>query len=226
VKLAMAAAAAVTAFSGAMPGPELPQGWRALQIARVPPAELALVAEQGATVLRVRTDASAGAAAYALRQEPGEAPVLAWRWKVERALERSDLRTREADDFVARVYVFFDVPETDLPLFTRVRMHVARLLYGAELPTAALCYVWDNREPPGASLWSAYTDRVRVVVLESGNARAGTWVAERRDVAADFRDAFGHEPPAITGIAAGADTDQTRERSTAWFGDFRLEPRR
>ena len=179
MKLAMAAAAAVTAFSGAMPGAELPQGWRALQVARVPPAELTLVAEQGATVLRVRTDASAGAAAYALRQEPGEAPVLAWRWKVERSLEGADLRTRAGDDFAARVYVFFDVPEEDLPLFARLRMHLARLLHGAELPTAALCYVWDNREPP-----------------------------------------------AITGIAAGADTDQTRERSTAWFGDFRLEPRR
>lgn len=35
----------------------------------------------------------------------------------------------------------------------------------------------------------------------------------------------GREAPAINGIAAGNDTDQTGERATAWFSDFRLEPR-
>jgi hypothetical protein len=28
----------------------------------------------------------------------------------------------------------------------------------------------------------------------------------------------------MNGIAAGNDTDQTGERVTAWFGDFRIEP--
>ena len=31
--------------------------------------------------------------------------------------------------------------------------------------------------------------------------------------------------PPIAGITAGNDTDQTGEAVTAWFGDFRLEPR-
>ena len=220
-----ATAAAIAAFSSAAPGPDLPAGWRALHVPRVAPAELALVADEGATVLRVRAQAAAGAAAFALRASAQDSPLLSWRWKVERVVEGADLRTRAGDDFAARVYVFFDVPEEDVPLRARVRIQLARLLHGAELPTAALCYVWDNREPPGAAHWSAYTDRVRVVVLRSGNARAGRWIDERRDVAADFRAAFGAEPPAISGIAAGADTDQTGERATAWFGDFRLGPR-
>ena len=69
-----------------------------------------------------------------------------------------------------------------------------------------------------------------MVVLESGNARAGSWVAESRDVEADFRAAFGLPEkaavPAIDGVALSADTDQTGESVTAWFGDVRLEPRR
>ena len=219
-----AAAATIAAFSAATPGAALPDGWQPLQLPRVAPAELALVADDGGvTVLRVRTERSAGAAAFELRASPGDAPRLAWRWKVDRALGSADARTRAGDDFAARVYVFFDVPEDSLPWMARVRIQLARLLHGTRLPTAALCYVWDNRAAPGSAFWSAYTDRVRMVVLESGNARAGRWVEVRRDVAADFRAAFGFEPPAITGIAAGADTDQTGERSTAWFGDFRLE---
>ncbi len=104
---------------------------------------------------------------------------------------------------------------------------LARLLHGDALPTAAICYVWDNRHAVGTSRWSPYTDRVRMVVVESGNAQAGRWLDERRDVARDFRAAFGAQwsgpVPAITGVAVGNDTDQTGESVTAWFGDVRLE---
>ena len=220
-----AAPPAITAFSGASPGGNLPAGWRVLQVPRAPAADVGLAADDGVTVLRVHAESAAGAASFALRALPEHTPLLAWRWKVERAVASADPRTRAGDDFAARVYVFFDVPEGDLPILARLRVQLARLLYGAELPTAALCYVWDNRAPPGSAFWSAYTDRVRVVVLQSGNTRAGRWLEERRDVAADFREAFGAAAPAITGIAAGADTDQTGERVTAWFGDFRLGAR-
>ena len=61
---------------------------------------------------------------------------------------------------------------------------------------------------------------MRIIVLESGAEKTGQWVTEERDVAADFRAAYGHEPPAVTGIAIGNDTDQTGETALAWFGDF------
>ena len=80
----------------------------------------------------------------------------------------------------------------------------------------------------GTTAWSPYTNRIRMVVVESGSARAGQWVEEARDLEADFRAAFGEQwgkpMPAVTGIAAGNDTDQTGESAIAWFGDFRLEP--
>jgi hypothetical protein len=63
-------------------------------------------------------------------------------------------------------------------------------------------------------------------VLESGAEHAGQWRDERRDVAADYRAAFGAQGklPPVSGVAAGNDTDQTRERVDAWFGDFSLGP--
>jgi hypothetical protein len=114
-----------------------------------------------------------------------------------------------------------------LSLGARMKALVARAIWGEKLPTAALCYVWDNRHPPGTRAWNPYTDRVRTVVLRSG--RPGAWAAESRDLEADFREAFGSQwpgpVPRVTGIAAGNDTDQTGEAVTAWFGDFRLERR-
>ncbi len=229
VALALPAPPVPTPFSAARAGEALPVGWRELRAPGAPPASLALVEDSGTTVLRVRAQGAAGAATHALRVSPQERPVLAWRWKIDRVVRSADMSVREGDDFAARVYVFFDVPEEELPLGARLKVHLARLLHGAELPTAALCYVWDNRHPPGTSGWNPYTDRVRMIVVESGNARAGRWTEARRDVAADFRAAFGAQwskpVPAITGVAAGNDTDQTGEAATAWFGDLRFEPR-
>lgn len=224
--LALAADGGIAAFSGASPGAALPGGWREQRVPRAAASELALVAEEGATVLRARARAGAGAAIHPVKA-PSERSTLAWRWKIDRVVRAADMDTRAGDDFAARVYVFFDVPVETLPFGERLKIRLARLLHGDVLPTAAICYVWDNRHAPGTSRWSPYTDRVRMVVVESGDERAGRWVPERRDLAADFRAAFGAQwpgaAPPVTGVAVGNDTDQTGETVTAWFGDVRLE---
>jgi hypothetical protein len=216
--------AAIVPFSSMEAGP-LPRPWRELHLARVKPAEIAIAAEEGRSVLRVRSSAAAGSAAITLDVDPS-GKSLAWRWKVDRVVEGADLSRKSGDDFAARVYVFYDVPRSELAFATRAKMKLAEIIYGEKLPTAAICYVWDNRHPVGTSGWNPYTDRVRTVVLRSGAAEAGRWVEERRDLEADFRAAFTRERvPRVTGIAAGNDTDQTGEAVSAWFGDFVLGPR-
>ncbi|QJR16639.1 DUF3047 domain-containing protein [Usitatibacter palustris] len=220
----------ITPFSSSPPGTVFPTAWQPLLIPNLKPPEFTLVADEGRTVMRVRSVAAAGSFGHRLAVEPTERPILAWRWKVDRVLEKADLLSKEGDDYAARVYVTFDVPESDLTITQRARMAIAKLVYGAELPTAAICYVWDNRNPVGTSVWNPYTDRVRLIVLKSGPAQAGQWAAESRDVEADFRAAFGDSwkkpTPRISGVAVSADTDQTGESVTAWFGDLRLEARR
>lgn len=212
-------------FSGARPGADLRQlAWVPLQLPKVPFPDMALVPDGGTTVLRSIASGAAGTVAHSLGHDPDARPMLAWRWKVDRVVEKANLAEKSGDDFAARVYVFFDVPAEAMPWTTRVKYFVARNLYGQALPTAALCYVWDNRHAPGTTRWNPYTDRVRTVVLRSGGA--GAWASESRDLVRDFREAFGAGPvPRVTGIAIGNDTDQTGERVTAWFGDFRLEAR-
>ena len=216
----------VVAFSQAPPGATAPAPWRELILHYVRRPQFALVDDAGTTVLRVTSQRAAGTLAHPLHLDAARKPMLAWRWKVDRVIEHANLATRSGDDFAARVYVFFDVPSMELPVGARIKLAVARLIYGNEVPAAALCYVWDNTHPVGTSVWSPYTDRVRVVVLESGSARAGQWVEEKRDVASDYRAAFGTRArlPPVSGIAAGNDTDQTGETVSAWFGDFRFGP--
>ena len=45
---------------------------------------------------------------------------------------------------------------------------------------------------------------------------------ERRDVAADFKRAFGDVPAQLTGLALASDTDNTGERAHAGFAAFRF----
>jgi hypothetical protein len=220
----------IAPFSSSQPGSAFPASWQPLLIPNLKPPEFTLVADEGQTVIRVRSVAAAGSFGHRLAVEPTERPILAWRWKVDRVLDKADLSRKEGDDYAARVYVTFDVPESELSFGQRARMKIAKIFYGADLPAAAICYVWDNRHPVGTSVWNPYTDRVRMIVLKSGPAQAGQWTHESRDVDADFRAAFGDTwkkaTPRISGVAVSADTDQTGESVTAWFGDLRLEPRR
>ena len=221
--LASGLPAAIASFSSSNPGAALPAGWELVRLANLRPPEIALVEDAGATVLQLSSKDAAGSVAFRLAADPRRTPVLAWRWKIDRVVEGADLSRREGDDYAARLYVTFDVPVASLTLAQRARMVIARFVYGTDLPAAAICYVWDNRNPVGTTAWNAYSSQVRMVVLRSGSSEAGRWVSEARDVAADFRAAFGQEVPAISGVAVSADTDQTHESVTAWFGDLRLE---
>ena len=220
------AVAALAPFSNATPDGELPQGWRLIAVPKAAPAKVRLEAGDRGTVLHITANAAAISVGHVLR-EPIEGARLHWRWKVNHVVRNGDLAARAGDDYVARVYVTFDMPLERLSFAARTRLRIARFFYGADLPAAALCYVWDNRHAVGTQAWNAYSDHVRMIVVESGEARAGAWIDETRDVAADYRAAFGARwpgpPPAVSGIAVSSDTDQTGESVNAWFGDVRLE---
>ena len=52
------------------------------------------------------------------------------------------------------------------------------------------------------------------------------WRAYERDVAADYRQAFGAAPPPVNGVVVSTDTDNTGETAEAFYGDvvFRARP--
>lgn len=213
-------------FSFAAPGEAFPPDWRHETLPKVERANrFDLVRDDGSIVLRVRSDRSASALAHPLDVDPVKTPILRWRWKVSNPVAGSDFTRKEGDDYAGRVYVLFDFPVERLTIADRLKMSLARAAYGAELPTAAIAYVWGTAQPAGATGPNPYTDRVRMVVVDSGPQRAGDWIEVRRDVAADFQAAFGEAPPRITGIAVSADTDNTGERATALFGDLSFSPR-
>jgi hypothetical protein len=218
-----ATASAIAPFSAGRAGADPPAAWQPYAFGKGRQAtRFALVEDDGKVVLQAQANASAGALIHPLHADPRQTPWLAWRWKVANLVAKGDMLTKAGDDFPARVYVLFDYDVSRLPFLVRARVAAARLIYGDRVPAAALCYVWDNRRAPGFTAWNAYTSRVRMIVAASGDAQVGHWVAEAHDVARDFRNAFGEEAPPISAVVVAADTDNTGEAATGYFGDFRL----
>lgn len=201
----------------------LPQPWRVVQIdAKVPPTRYRVAQVAGVTAFVAQADASMALLARPLPADLDlrRTPVLCWRWRIDAVLERADLSTRQGDDYAARVYVAFALPPDHLDLGTRLKLRLGRALYGDLLPDAALNYVWDNRHPEGTEAPNAYTDRTRMRVQRSGNAMAGRWVSERRDLLGDAKRLLGTDDVRPTLLAVATDTDNTGERAQAAFADL------
>jgi hypothetical protein len=223
---AFAQPALVTAFSQGTPGMALPSGWTPLTFPKVArQTRYALVRDGDTVVVRAEADASASGLVFRMAVPVADARVLRWRWKVDRLPPGADASKKLADDSPARVYVTFQHDPTKLGPIDRLLYEAARTIYGEAPPHASLMYVWDAAGPAGRSFWNPYTSRVRTIVVEGGRGRLGQWLDYERDVLADYRAAFGEEPPPFSGVAIMTDADNTGDRASAWYGDVSLDRR-
>lgn len=203
-----------------------PAPWRVIQLdQRVPPTIYRVVSMDGIAAVEATSEASMALLARPLQIDLKRTPVLCWRWRVDAPLITADMATKQGDDYAARVYVAFVMPNNAMSFATRAKLALARSIYGDNVPDAAINYVWDNRYPIGTRRPNAYTDRTQMIVLRSGLQQAGRWVTERRDVLVDANQAFGtdHVHPSLLAIAA--DTDNTRESARSGFADLHFVKR-
>lgn len=221
---AASAAPDVPAFSQMTPGGEI-HGWKALRPSpNAAETQYAIAMDAGKPVLKAEAKASMSGLIHPVRISLRQFPLLRWRWKIGAPVKGADMTQKTGDDYAARIYVMFDYPVDKLSFGTRAKLKIAETVYGQTIPTAALNYVWDNRQPVGTIQANTYTDRARMIVVRSGGVRAGEWITETRDLAADFRAAFGEEAPDVVAVALATDTDNTGESAVAWYGDLEFLP--
>ena len=94
------------------------------------------------------------------------------------------------------------------------------MLYGEYPPLAAINYIWESKAAKGTIVPNPFTERAKMIVVESGAEKLNQWVAEEHNVYDDYKQAFGLEPPMISGVAIMTDTDNTGESATAYYGDI------
>jgi hypothetical protein len=165
-----------------------------------------IVQEDGRSVLRAHAKATASGLTRKIKFNPVTYRHLKWSWKIAGTVASGNERTKQGDDYAARVYIIFPGR-----FFWQMR---------------ALNYVWANNLPKGEFITSAFTENAKMLAVESGSAKAGQWINEERDILADYRTVFGEEPPEAGGIAIMTDGDNTGTEATAWYGDITLSTAR
>ena len=224
-----AKAVSLTPFSSAI-SDQPPASWRVVGVpgGKIPLTTYAIADMDGRKVLRVEATKSYGNLVHDLPAVQLEAGVrLRWRWRLDEPLRNANLHRKEGDDSPLKVCVLFDMSLDKLGLIERNLLRMARGISGEKLPSATLCYVWDSALATGTLLPNAYTARVRLIVVNSGEQNLGQWLSHERNLAADFKRAFGDESdslPPLQAVLVGADADNTGGHSLGWVGDVTLSP--
>ena len=147
-------------------------------------------------------DKSCSALSHKLDLAPPPKLRLRWRWRIDSVATNGSERELSKFDHAARVFVAFDT------------------FIG---PPRTLNYLWANVETPGTMLPHPKSSRAQLIVLESGNAKAGQWITEERDVAADWRRVFPDKPvPKVVGLGVMTDGDSLGQKLTGAYADIEL----
>lgn len=201
--------------AGAPPAP-----WKMVPLKGEKPTSYRVTMVAGRMALEARVDGSMSLMARPVSVDLAETPILCWRWYVDAPVAKADMTRKSGDDYAARIYIAFDMPDNVLSGSTKFKLKMARSMFGRSIPDAAVVYVWDNKHPVGTARKSAYTDRSQLIVVETGSGRAGKWVTKRADVAADFAKAFGNKPGKPIQLAVASDGDNTKSKGRAAFADI------
>jgi len=185
------------------------------------PTEYRVVELDGAAALEADAQEGGSGLSRKIRIDPKRHPVLEWRWRIPPPSEAaSPPEVASANSPMARLSLAFHGDTDKLDFDDRAKLRMAMILTANGLPYASLLYIWMLDVPVETVLRSPYTDRVRMIVVESGTQRAGQWVSVRRNVLEDYRRAYGEEPDDIVAVGVMTDPGDDYSRRRSFYGDI------
>lgn len=206
-----------------MRAPDAPQPlrseWRPLALPGKRETHYAAASKDGRMCWHARAQSSASMLRRPVASRPVEGLFAEFSWWVPEVIAGADLARAESSDSPARVAFAFGGDIASLPTRTRMQFQMAEMLTGEAPPYATLMYVWANDAPLETLFHSARTDRIRKIVVESGTRHLRSWRSYRRNLALDFRRAFGEAPGPLIAIGLMTDADNTGSTAEAWYGD-------
>lgn len=100
-------------------------------------------------------------------------PILSWEWRVHAVPTDANEDVEKLNDTAASIYVVYEIS-------------------GLFRIPKVIRYTWSSTLPKGTQLSKG---RQKIVVKESGMSRKGEWIRFERNIAEDYRNLFGEEPP-------------------------------
>jgi Protein of unknown function (DUF3047) len=231
VKLLTTALLAITLAGCASPGHrhlqgESPQGqqhWHDVLLPGKEATKYAWTVKDGRAALSAKSERSASMWRRKLAVPAADLGQVQFSWWVDDLVAGANVREVDREDAPARVLFAFAGDVSKLPQRTRMMFDLAEALTGEAPPYATLMYVWESNAALESVIVNPRSDRIRKIVIDSGTAQLGRWRDHRRDLAADFRRAFGEDPGALVAVAVMTDSDNTRSTAAAWYGPVTLD---
>jgi len=174
--------------------------WEQLKFGR--PTEYCIVDEGASPCLKAVANRTCSALLTKVAIKPATRLIARWQWKINHIPTNSTDRIAGSFDHTARIIIAFDT------------------FLG---PPRTLNYIWANQEKIGATLPHPLSGRAQMIALESGNQNAGRWLAEERDVTADWHQLFGDKPmPEIVAVGVITDSENTGTQVTGYYRGIEL----
>lgn len=171
------------------------------------------------SMLIASSNASASGLKFKKTYDIYKYPKLSFKWKVNNVYKKGDASTKAGDDYPIRVYIMFEYNPDNASFFDSVKYELAKSFYGEYPPHSAINYVWANKKHNRRILTSAYTNKAKMIVTNSGALHVKQWKEHTVNVLEDYKKAFGQNPPKRVTLAIMSDSDNTQESSKAYI-DF------
>ena len=199
-----------------------PEGWHTVSLPGKSVTRYHWSHKDGRRALAAESDGSASMWRRAVVRPADALGEVSFSWWVHDLVAGGNVADVAREDAPARVLFAFHGDIGTLPPRTRAMFDLAEALTGERPPFATLMYVWDATAPVGTVIVNPRSDRIRKIVLDSGSTHLRQWRDHRRDLAADYRRAFGEAPGALKAVAVMTDSDNTRSSAKSWYGTIDL----
>ena len=178
--------------------------------------------KDGVQCVKAQSDRSASALVYKKEFDVYKYPIVKWKWMVGNIYPNGNLEKKSGNDSPARLYILFKYNPKKAGFFTRLKYAMAKMIYGVYPPGSNLCYLWANHRHRKKILTSPAWKYSKDIVIEAGASRLNEWRHEEVDIPEDYRAAFGKDPPRMAAIAIMDNSDNTKGKSTSWFGPIEI----
>lgn len=198
--------------------------WEVFRVPGKQPTQYSIVQHGGQDAVQAIADASGSILRHHRRIEPQALGHVRFSWNVPKPAAEANQALTRIDDRPVRVVLAFDGDRSKFSMKNAMLSELSLMLTGEKMPFATMVYTWSRVAQAGEVIANDRTDRIRKLVIDSGEGRYDQWLSYERDIRADYRKVFGEEPGALLSMAVFTEGERNDGPVQAFYGPLQLVP--
>ncbi|MES2509690.1 MAG: DUF3047 domain-containing protein [Pseudomonadota bacterium] len=201
--------------------------WEIFRVPGKEPTRYSHVQHDGRDAVLATAEATGSILRHRQRIEAADLGRVSFSWNVPAAVpvaggKGANALLPELEDVPVRVVLAFEGDRSRFSFKNTMLNELSLLLTGEQLPFATLIYAWSRVNKPGEVVLNDRTDRIRKLIVNSGDQGYNQWLNYERDIRADYIKAYGEEPGALLSYAVFTEGERNEGQLQAWYGPIRM----